>query len=142
MLYLPIFLLLFAGIGLKYLLPFVFKFLGWRGRFDFVLEERVGAILLLMCSAALASVMYWYPWYVATHHASEDDRYGMVFMFAFPFYFLGAAVAGVALYRLIKAVSREKRGGTDIVFSIGGSVLALVGFSPLLMFAWRMFLVR
>lgn len=82
---------------------------------------------------------YWYPVYVATHHAYEDDRYGFVFLFAFPFYFIGAAVAGVALHRLMKAVARGRRGGVDIVFAIGGNLLALVAFSPLLMFGWRMF---
>jgi len=142
MLYLPIFLLLFAGVGLKYLLPFVFNLLGWRGKFDFVLEERVGAILFLICSAAFAGFAVWYPWCVATHHAGEDDRYGFVFLFAFPFYFIGAALAGVAFYRLMRAVARGRRGGADISYAVCGTVLALVGFSPLLMFGWRMLSIR
>jgi hypothetical protein len=137
MFFFPLVLILLA-ICLKHLFPFVFKRMGWRGRFDLVLEERVGAMLFLMCSAFFAGFAFWYPEYVATYHAYEDDRYGMIYMFAFPFYFIGAAISGVAFYRLARAVSRRERTGVDVVFVICGSMLALVGFSPLLMFGWRM----
>ena len=97
MLFFPFFLILFAVICLKYLLPFVCNLLGFRS-VDFVLEERVGAILFLTCSAALAGIAFWYPWDVATHHASEDDRYGMVLLFAFPF---GLSARGWPEWRFI-----------------------------------------
>jgi len=59
-------------------------------------------------------------------------------LFAFPFYFIRAAIAGLAIYRLLRVVLRGTRGGMDIALTVFGLALALVGFSPLLMFGWRM----
>ena len=134
----PLFLILFVGICLKYVLPFVFNLVGWRGGIGFVFEERIGAILFLASSAVLAGIAYWYPCYVATYHAYEDDRYGFVILFAFPFYFIGAAISGIAFYRLMRVVMRGKRGRADAAFVVCGSMLALAGISPLVMIGWGM----
>jgi hypothetical protein len=87
----------------------------------------------------MAGIAYWYPWYLCTYHAAPDDRYGFAILFAFPFYFIGAGISGVALYRLLRVIIREQRSIANGVFAVCGVLLALAGFTPILMFGWRIF---
>jgi len=135
MFFLPLSLILLVAILFKNAVPFVFRLAGWRDSLQ--LEERWGSILFLFCSAILAGIDYWYPWYLCTYHASPDDRYGFAILFAFPFYFVGAGIAGLALFRLLRVVIREQRGAANWTFAVCGVLLALAGFSPLLMVGWR-----
>jgi hypothetical protein len=140
--FLPLFLILLAAILLKNFLPLVFRTIGWPAGGALVLEDRVGSILFLGCSAMMAGISYWYPWYLSTYHAAPDDRYGFAILFAFPFYFIGAGIAGVALFRLSRAVIRGRHCIANDIFAVCGVLLALIGFSPLLMFGWRIFSLR
>jgi len=139
---LPLFLILLAAILLKNFLPSVFKVAGWRTGSALVLEDRVGSLLFLVCADLMAAIAYWYPWYLYTYHSAPDDRYGFAILFAFPFYFIGAGIAGVALFRLLRAVIRGQRCIANSIFAVCGTLLALVGFSPLLMFGWRILYLR
>jgi hypothetical protein len=107
-----------------------FRMVGWRGAAGFVFEGADRRDFVLRCSAVLAVLTYWYPWYLATYHASEDDRY----VFVFPLYCIGAAMSAIGFYRLMKAVVRGKCGIADVAFAVCGGLLAAVGFSSLTMF--------
>jgi hypothetical protein len=135
--FLPFLLILLAAILLRNLLPFIFRILGWRTGGTLLLEERVGAILFLFCSAVMAGIAYWYPWYLCTYHAAPDDRYGFALLFALPFYYIGAAISGVALFRLVRVVIRGQHRIADGIFMFCGVLLAVAGFSPLLMLGWE-----
>jgi len=85
-------------------------------------EERVGMVILLACTAILAGIVYWYPWYLCTYHSAPDDRYGFALMSAFPFWSRAAMQA-------------QRTVGNGLLF-VCGALLGLVGFSPLVMFAY------
>jgi len=118
--------------------PSIFKVAGWRTRGALVLEDRVASMLFLVCSTVIAAIGYWYPWYLSTYHASPDDRYGFVIMNALPFYFIGAGIAVVALFRLMRVVAQAQRSAANGVLPLCAVLLALIGFSPLLMVGWRL----
>jgi hypothetical protein len=132
----PFLLVLFAAALIKIALPFIFRIFGWRTGATLVLEDRIGAVLFLFCSAVMAGIAYWYPWYLATYYSAPDDRYGMAMFFALPFYLVGAVIAGVALSRLLRATLRGPRNGANTVYIICGSLLALLGLSPIFMLGW------
>jgi hypothetical protein len=136
------FLFLLMAILLTNCLPSIFKIVGWRIGDALVFEDRLGGILFLTCSAVMAGIAFWYPWYLCTYYAAPDDRYGVAILFAFPFYFIGAGIGAVALFRLLRAVIRGRRCVTNGIFAVCGVLLALIGFSPLLMYGWRMYLLR
>jgi hypothetical protein len=102
----------------------------------FKFEERVGCVLLLGCTAILAAIVYWYPWYLCTYYSAPDDRYGFALAYAFPFWFIGPAFADWALLRLSRAAMQAQRtlGNGLLFFSV--VLLGLVGFSPLVVFGW------
>jgi hypothetical protein len=102
----------------------------------YAFEDRVGAILLLLCTAIMAGVAYWYPWYLCTYHSAPDDRYGFAIMYAFPFWFIGPALASRALFRLLKAVSRGGRNVANVLFAVSGTALGFASLSPIWMLAW------
>jgi hypothetical protein len=138
--YLLSFLLIaLAGILARRLVPFIFRMAGWPAGNTLVLEERVGAMLLLLCSVVMAGIAYWYPWYLSTYHSAPDDRYGFAILLALPFWFVGAGLSAIALFRLLRAVVRGQRDIANWVLAICGALLALGGFSPLVMLAWRLF---
>jgi len=99
-------------------------------------EERVGMVILLACTAILAGIVYWYPWYLCTYHSAPDDRYGFALMSAFPFWFAGPAFAGWALLPLSRAAMQAQRTVGNGLLFVCGALLGLVGFSPLVMFAY------
>ena len=105
----------------------------------YTFEERVGALLLLLGSVSIAGIAYWYPWYLCTYHSSPDDRYGMAIMYAFPFWFIGPGMAGSAMFQLLKALAQRQLTLINACFAICGGLLALIGFSPLFMYAWTAF---
>jgi hypothetical protein len=138
MLLYPIAVILAVSFLARSLLPRVFKTAGWRGGGNFILEERTGSILFLLCSAVMAGIAYWYPWYLCTYYSAPDDRYGFAMLPALPFYFIGPGIAGVALFRLVK-VLRGNWSVPNVIFAMCGSLLALVGVSPLIMIGCRLF---
>jgi hypothetical protein len=101
-------------------------------------EERVGYILLLFCMAVMAAIVYWYPVYVHAHSGPLplDYVYGSILLWAFPFWFIGPGVTLWAMFRLWRAVIRGERTIANGFFAVCGGLLAVVGFSPLVMFAW------
>jgi len=124
---------LLAAIVVKYLLQFTFKIIGWRKGLTLTLDGRLGSILLLICTAVAAGILYWYPDYVARRNAAPDDRFGFFFVGAFPHYMLGAGLCGFAVVKLVTSVVRARRGLSDVVLLVCGALLALIGFSPFLM---------
>jgi hypothetical protein len=135
--FLPLLLILLVGILVKNFLPTIFRAAGCHNGGALVLEDRLGGILFLSCSAIMAVVAFWYPWYLCVYHAAPDDRYGFALLFAFPFYLFGAAVAGMALFRLLRSVIGGSCTVSNGVYAFCGVLLAFIGFSPLIMFAWR-----
>jgi hypothetical protein len=115
---------------------------GREGRDKLAFEDRVGGILLLFCLAAMAGIAYWYPWYLCTYHSAPDDRYGFAMIYALPFWFIGPALAGRALFRLMRAVSRAQHTFANSLFAAVGVLLALVAFSPVVMFSWSILFRR
>jgi hypothetical protein len=106
-------------------------------RLSYRFDVRLGGTLILISAAVMAVISYWYPWYLCTHHSSPDDRYGIAMVAAFPFWFIGPAIAGRALFRIFAAFLRGKRTAADYGVCICAGFLALAGFSPLLMFTWN-----
>jgi hypothetical protein len=128
-------LAILAAILFKWLFELAFKaFRRRRGAFP-VLEDRIGAILFLVCADVLAVIDWWYPWWVATHHAAEDDRYGGFIFLAFPFWFIGAGISTWALFVLFRALAPRERSVCNTTYVISGVLLALLCFSPLVMLA-------
>lgn len=103
-----------------------------------VLEERLGSILFLFASAIMAGIAFWYPWYLCTYHSAPDDRYGFALVFAIPFYFVGAWVAGAGLVRLTRSLLTAQRSLTNGVVGSLGLVLGLIGLSPIIMLSWKL----
>lgn len=123
---------------LKGLMELVLRLSRGKGRPTPVLEERVGGILMLVCTVVMVAIAFWYPWYVSTYHSAPDDRYGAAMMLGFPFWFIGPALAGRAWLRLMQAVVRHRRDAANIAFAVCGFLLALATFSPWFMILWRL----
>ena len=132
-----IFIVALVVLPLVLALPPIFKICGWPRGATLAFPERMGAILFLICSVVMVAIDFWYPMYVMAHNSSPDDRYGFFIFGAFPFYVIGAVIAGIAYYRLLKVVVKGRRSFSNIVFLSCGTLLALVGCSPLLLFVWR-----
>src|SRR5882724_4778360 len=98
-------------------------------------EERLGYVLLLACTAVLAVIVYWYPWYLCTYYSAPDERYGFAIMYAFPFWFIGPGVAGLTVFKLLRAVLAGQRTTGNIALAACGVLLAVTGCSPIIMFA-------
>src|SRR5438445_616750 len=93
------------AILLKWLIELVLGAVGRHGALP-VLEDRIGALIFLVCADVMAAIAYWYPWYVSTRYAAPDDRYGFVLLFGFPFWFLAGGISAWALFRLLRALVR------------------------------------
>jgi hypothetical protein len=138
----PLLVTLLAAVLVKWLLEVIFRALGRRGLPLPVLEDRVGAILFLVCADIMGAIAFWYPLYVTTRYAAPDDRFGGVFLFGFPFYFAGAGLSAWALFRLVRALVRGQRSLCNAIYGLCGILLALAGFSPLVMIAHRIIIIR
>ena len=106
-----------------------------RRLYAYSFEDRLAEIFVLLASAVIAAIAYWYPWYLCTYHSAPDDRYGFAIGAVFPFWFIGPGIAAWAAFRLWRAVVRRQRDISNVAFAICGGLLALVGLSPLLMYA-------
>jgi hypothetical protein len=126
-LFVPLLLVILGAILLKISFPGALAF-----------KEPLGSILFLLCSAIMAGIGFWYPWYLCTYHSAPDDRYGFALVFAIPFYFVGAWIAGAGLNRLTKELLKARLGLTSGAVGILGLVLALIAFSPIIVFSWRL----
>jgi hypothetical protein len=135
---LPIFLPIVATILAKHLAPRVLAILGFPKAGKLVLGDRVGPILFLVCSAVMAALAFWYPLYLSTYQSSPDDRYGYAALIALPFYFIGDWIAATALFRLTRALFRGRPTIGNGIVGFLGAILALIGFSPLLVIGWRL----
>jgi hypothetical protein len=124
------------AILFKNLRQAVLKALGWSDK-PIVLEGRIGAILFLICANVMAAIDCWYPIYLCKYHAAPDDRYGMAAAFGIPFWFLGAGISAWAVFQLIRAVFKAGRSSANVLYVISAGLLALGGFSPLLILGWR-----
>ena len=138
----PLLICILAAILLKWLLELGFRMAGRPADTAPVLEDRVGGILFLLCADVLGVIAYWYPYYVITHYAAPDDRFGGFILFGIPFYIAGAGLSGWALFCLGRAVIRGRRSLVNAVYAICGVLLAAVGFSPLVMFARKIIQIR
>jgi hypothetical protein len=98
-----------------------------------VFESRLGELLLLGCIALHAGLCFWYLVYYCIHHPAhcEDDTTAFVFIMAAPSYLIGAVFAAVGLFRLGNLLRRLPWTPTNIALAISGTLLALVGMSPL-----------
>lgn len=121
----------------RYALPAIFKLCGWPRGATLVLEDTLGAILFLLCAAVMAMLAFWYPIYVGAHHELVDGP-GFILFYSFPFDLLAAVIAGIAFFRLLMAVVRRPRKVINAAYLFCGGLLALIGLSPLLCFAWKM----
>lgn len=136
---LPLLVVILTAILSKSILQFVFKLAGRENKMP-VFEERLGAVLFLICADLMAAVAYWYPMHVIDRNAAPDDRFGGIILFGFPFYFIAAGISGFALFRLVKAVLSKQRNSSGVILLFCGGLLATVAFSPIVMFALRILL--
>jgi len=139
---LPLLLVIVTAILFKWLLEVVFRAFVRRGATVPALEERIGAILLLICANVIGIISYWYPWYIATRYAAPDDRMGITLFLGFPFWFAGAGISAWALFRLGRALFQRERSLSNVIYGISGVTLAVAGFSPLVMLAHRIIIIR
>ena len=95
-------------------------------------EPRIGGVLVLICSAVIGAISYWYPWYLCTYHAAPDDRYPVII--GVPFWFLASGLACWGLFELLRGVMRGPQRVGNAVFVVCGVLLALGGISPIVMF--------
>jgi hypothetical protein len=138
----PLLLVIVTAILFKWLLEVIFRAFARRGANSPTLEERIGAILVLICANVIGVISYWYPWYVVTHYAGSDDRLGGALLFGFPFWFAGAGISAWALFRLGRALFQRKRSFGNVIYGISGVILGVAGFSPLVMLAHRIIIIR
>jgi hypothetical protein len=102
-------------------------------------EPRIGATIILLCTAATQGIFCWYPLYVCARYASPDDRYG-IFLSAAAWIWLGATILAVfGLIQLFRAMARNWRASGNLVFGVIGIVLAAASYSPIVLFARFMF---
>src|SRR5206468_203035 len=94
----PLLVIILVAVLLKWILDGVFKARGRQGLPLPVLDERVGAILFLICANAMGAIAYWYPRYVIARNAAPDDRFGGIILLGLPFWFVGAGLSAWALF--------------------------------------------
>ncbi|HTR42972.1 MAG TPA: hypothetical protein VMH87_15265 [Pseudomonadales bacterium] len=133
----PFFFILFSAIVIWKVLPYIFKAFGGGRLAVLKLEDRIGAILFLVCAVVMTVISFWYPVYLCAYYSSPDDRYGFALLFASPFWFVSAGISCVAFHRLSSAVASGQRTIANYILIIGGTLLALLGLSPFLFVLWR-----
>jgi hypothetical protein len=98
------------------------------------IDDRIGYVICLLCTTAIAILGFYYPEWFANKNAAEDDRFGFAMMISIPFLF--GAIGG-AVWNYYQLLRLQNRTG-NIFLKIIGTGLFLISISPIMTLAFRL----